>query len=525
LKRMKKILLTFFVFFLGLTNAQVLPTRFRLGEEALRKISATTPMSNSILDIVVKGDSVWLGTSKGLSLSTDNGRTWKNFYDDGTFEKDESVTALAIGNGMVWAATGKSQEIDGQNMPVGTGLKFTTDGGDTWFTVPQPIDPPGDSIVYYGNNRLRALPITTEINNIVYDIAISKHKVFIATFAGGLRATADSGQTWQRVVLPPDYLNSIKPEDTLSFSLQPVSGAFGPENNLNHRVFSVVSNGDSLLYVGTAGGINKSTDEGLSWVKFNHLNQKNSISGNFVVALALNGENGSVWAATWKATGQTEFNAVSASFDGGENWRIFLRDEQAHNFGFKYYTSGSDVFAATDDGMYRSSDNGMDWLLPGTIKDDSTGLELRTQVFYSAAAKLNNDGTADIWLGSDNGLARLKEKNGMWQGEWKVFIAVNEREKSVTYAYPNPFAPGLENATIVYKIPTREAKVTIRIFDFGMHLVKTLLQNALRTGGKSEVVYWDGSDEYGNIVPNGVYFYRVDFGTDSRQYGKIMVLR
>ncbi len=520
---MKKIFVLFFVFSFAL-KAQIVPNKFELFSKGLKKISDTAPKSNSILDIAIASDTVWLGTSKGLSFTADNGNTWKNFYNEGDFKKDESVTAMCIGRGMIWVATGKSEEIDGQSMPVGTGLKFSTDGGNTWIAVQQPIDPPGDSIIYYGNNRLRALPITTEINNIVYDIAISKHYVFIATFAGGLRATADSGLTWQRVVLPPDYLDSIKPTDTLSFSLQPVSGAFGPENNLNHRVFSVVSDGDSLLYVGTANGINKSTDEGKSWIKFNHQNQTKAISGNFVVALALDKTNGNVWAATWQAEDQTEYNGVSFSKDGGSNWRVFLRDVQVHNFGFKYYQNKSDVFAATDEGMYRSADVGNTWILPGIIRDDSSGVELRTDVFYSAASKPNNDGTYTVWLGSDNGLARLTETSEMWQGSWKVFIAANEGGKDEYFAYPNPFAPGLESVRIVYKLTQPQQKVTIRIFDFGMHLVKTLLQNAVRTGGKSEMVFWDGLDEDGKIVPNGVYFFRVDVGS-SRYFGKIMVLR
>ncbi len=109
------------------------------------------------------------------------------------------------------------------------------------------------------------------------------------------------GATWERVVLPPDNLDSIAPTDTLNFTLQPVAGAFGDESWLNHRVFSVLGVGDSTLYVGTAGGINKSTDNGISWQKFSHTNQTNPISGNFVVGLGYNEVDNSIWAATWKA--------------------------------------------------------------------------------------------------------------------------------------------------------------------------------------------------------------------------------
>jgi flagellar hook assembly protein FlgD len=38
------------------------------------------------------------------------------------------------------------------------------------------------------------------------------------------------------------------------------------------------------------------------------------------------------------------------------------------------------------------------------------------------------------------------------------------------------------------------------------------------------MVSWDGTDEAGSVVPNGVYFFRIDLGS-SAHYGKIIVLR
>ncbi|MCB0750039.1 MAG: hypothetical protein KDC52_01050, partial [Ignavibacteriae bacterium] len=67
--------------------------------------------------------------------------------------------------------------------------------------------------------------------------------------------------------------------------------------------------------------------------------------------------------------------------------------------------------------------------------------------------------------------------------------------------------------------------ITIRIFDFGMNLVKTIIQNANRVGGRENTENWNGRDENNNIVPNGVYFFRIDYGNDDQSYGKIMVLK
>lgn len=513
------------VFAPAILFAQLSPSNYELNVQKLNKISAATPKSNSILDNLVVGDTVWLGTSRGLSRSTDGGVTWKNYYETEEFGT-YSVTALAYGRGQIWCALGNSVEINGSNLPNGGGLRYSSDNGETWNVIAQPVDGENDTTVVYGINTIRALPVTTTINNITYDIAVSENAVWIASFAAGLRKTTDNGATWQRVVLPPDYLDEIDPNDTLSFSLQPVSGAFGNENNLNHRLFSVITAGPNTLYAGSAGGINKSTDGGVSWIKFNHTNQSNPISGNFVTALGYDPSDNSVWASTWKAEDLDEYYGVSRTTNGGVTWDVFLANEKPHNFGFVNYGVINDVLVATDRGIFRTADIGASWFLPPRIIDSETSLSLDSDVFYSVSSKDNLNGTADIWLGSDNGLVLLTENGTRWEGVWKIFKAADKIGSGIeSFAYPNPFAPDLENVNIKYNLNTKSANVTIRIFDFGMNLVKTLLQNAYRAGEFDQIESWDGRDETGVVVPNGVYFYRIDVTGNDAIYGKIMVLK
>jgi hypothetical protein len=325
------------------------------------------------------------------------------------------------------------------------------------------------------------------------------------------------GQSWKRVVLPPDDLDSIKTEDTLDFCLSPVGGKYCSQGNLNHRVFSVISTDNSTLYVGTANGINKSTDNGVSWVKFNHQNQEKPISGNFITALAFNSNTNTVWASTWKAEDPFEFYGVSSSIDGGESWNVFLQDERPHNFGFK----DDQVIAATDNGAFRTSNKGSTWILPNNITDSETGVTLRATEFYSASSDGNN-----VWIGSDDGLARITE-TGFWQGEWKVYFASQPlKSDRETYCYPNPFSPRQEQLKIKYSTGGNEASVTIRVYDFGLNYVRTVIQNAPRNRtveGAPE--FWDGRDDNGNLLPNGVYFYRVDINDEEPIFGKIIYMQ
>jgi len=524
---MKKILLMILAipFMMNLT-AQQIKKNYRLDKINASNSSTTDPFpsSNSTERILIQDNIIWLATDKGLTKSTDNGTTWINYYNSSEFG-NESISAIGYSNGVIWAGLWH----DSSSVPIGTGLRYSTDQGLSWTKILQPVDNPGDSSIVYGINKIRALPVTVADENFTYGIALTKNTVWIVTFSGGLRKSTDLGKTWQRIVLPPDYLDSIKPTDTLKFSLQPVAGSFGPEGYLNHRAFSVLAVNDSTLYVGTAGGINKSTNGGVSWNKFTHTNEANPISGNFILGLDKNDYDNSIWAATWKAEGATEFYGVSTSKDNGQSWKNYLSGEQVKDFAFKYYGhsgnyTGADVFAASADGILRSSNDGSTWISAPEIRDNNSGTYLTTKDFLSVAVNGKSDGSADIWLGSANGLASLNEFSGFWNGTWKIYFTSEKLQStSETYAFPNPFNPGYQVVRIKYAT-TQSTNVTIRIFDFGMNLLRTVVENYNRPASNSNMEVWDGRDQHGKVVPNGVYFYRIDLGTGSPLFGKIMVI-
>lgn len=506
---------------------QIKPETFLIGKnDKLEKtVLSSTPSSNSITDIIVEGDTLWLGMGTGVSLSTDRGETWTNFAGTPAFGS-ESISAIGYYNGTFWAATAHDENTSQGPVQTGSGLKFTTDAGKTWVTIPQPVDKESDSSVAYGINRLGALPVTVPEQNVIFDMTFTPGTIWIASFAAGVRRSTDMGKTWQRVILPPDNMDSIKPTDTLNFYYSPVAGKLSSVNNLNLEGFSILAINDSTVYAGTAGGLNITTDADStypSWRKFTHTNENNPISGNWVTALGYNNKDNTIWAGTWKAEGESEFYAVSFSNDGGNNWQTTLDQQKVYNFGI----NGNQIIAPSDAGAFRTSDKGKDWILPNSIVDPNTKISILTQSFYSAAFQGNR-----VWVGSGDGLARIDETGGMWQGNWKVFFASQplSSSSSNTYAYPNPFNPRTDILKIKYSTNGSE-QVTIRILDFSMHVVKTVIENAVR-GNPIHVIdapsgtidYWDGTDQAGNIVPNGVYFYRVDAGSQKPVYGKILVL-
>ncbi len=551
---MKKSFILLLVLFTA-AYAQNKNFRFHLqGEQkTFNKINDENPSSNAINDILIVGDTIWLATSNGLSKSMDNGLSWTNYYNTNDFGT-ESVSALAYDTitHSIWASLAHSKDVSGSALPEGSGLRFSTNNGATWYTVPQPIDSLKDSLEtygYQGKNMLHALPVTVRVQNITYDIAITRNVIWIASFAGGLRKNridsliATHGQApWKRVVLPPDSKYSLNPADTnlsYTFCLSPVSGTYCSQDNYNYRVFSVASAENGVLYVGTADGINKTSDalksplsnDSTAWVKFNH--QKNpdyAITGNFVVGLQFNEYDKTLWAVTWKATDNTEMNGVSFTRDGGATWQTTLRDHKAYNCA----VNKNIIVFPTEDGAFRTTNLGDSWLVAGKITDSKTKVTLQSSVFYAAAFSTNGN---QLWLGSSEGLAVQSGYAQAWTNDWKLYIASQKLSSgSDSHAFPNPFSPKTDICKIKYSTGGSSEQVTIRIFSFSMKYIRTVIQNAQRgnpigvinttaTDGVNGVVdFWDGKDDSGNVVPNGVYFYRIDIGSKDPVFGKIMVL-
>ncbi len=97
---------------------------------------------------------------------------------------------------------------------------------------------------------------------------------------------------------------------------------------------------------------------------------------------------------------------------------------------------------------------------------------------------------------------------------------------SAVAAYPNPFRPGPEATRILYTLD-RDAAVTFRVYSVAGRLVRKFSVSG-RTGFNSQI--WDGADETGDPVANGVYLVQIaakglDGGGTARHLERLVVLR
>jgi flagellar hook assembly protein FlgD len=58
-----------------------------------------------------------------------------------------------------------------------------------------------------------------------------------------------------------------------------------------------------------------------------------------------------------------------------------------------------------------------------------------------------------------------------------------------------------------------------------MNPVRTVIQNTTRNSPDELFTIWDGRNDNGITVANGVYFYRIEVDDDKDVWGKILVLQ
>lgn len=457
-------------------------------------------LSNAIIDM--KSDSgqsspflngLFLATGKGLArfqVSIEQqvsggfvfiDSLWSSYtYADGLGKG--GVSGLDAGYGMVWAATSFDSSTSLGQFPAGSGIAWTVNPDSGWNWMPQPVDT--------GVGGGVANPIYTTIGNLTYDIALTDSAAYIASFYGGLRKYLFADSTWYNT-----------PPDTYDFDYE----------RLNHRAFAVITP-PGYIFAGTGAGIDRSSD-GVNWEQYTHDNS--GISGNFVTALGHQhtANKDVIWAATWPTTSASEYHSVSKSENWGATWTVChgLDGELTHNFAF----DDSIVYAAADNGLWKSIDYGDTWYLMPMIEGVNNMSILEPEVY---SARYYNQ---QFFVGTLDGLASTPDYGNTW---W-VYRAVQSTAgpgQPVTYAYPNPFSPTRVAAVRLQYNLNNPAEVTIKIYDFALELVRTLPPVYRSSGDWYET--WDGLNYHGEIAANGVYFYKLDKGNQGTCWGKIIVL-
>ena len=530
----------------------LMPSSSSVSEDALP--------SNQILDIEILNNDIYLSSGEGLgkSVSLESGYSFNPIVSDEMVQGGNP--ALAI-NGDIIAVSGSIAVLElGAMMPFGTGISYSLDAGQTWSYMPQPIDQEDEDIwscsshdaVLYGNkedcelncqtcpnsqgesgsascgnlydyiswggqDNITHLSVTTQINNLAYDIEIHNGFIYTANWAGGLRRFNYNlnSPIWEAVPLPTDNQSELNCGNinTASYQLNPVGDC--NSDNFNHRPFSVRVI-DDVIWVGTAGGINKGTfnNDCIDWEHFKYYDK--GFYDDWIIGFEnqeLDNGSNRIWALTWDKDSEGENGPPSFSNDGGLNWsyasQIAYLGATAYNISF----SGNRIYLSTDQGLFVSEDSEF-WEKFNYFIDYQTGEQILSETVYDAKIIDGN-----LWVATNDGIAISSDSQNL--DDWLVYRFWNNDNQFS--AYPNPFFINDFNVVdgqghMRFVSNSDNSNAVIDIFDFSMDKVITL-SSPLTTSSQIEFI-WNGQTEYGNNAQNGVYFCRL---SDNGEYSWVKV--
>ena len=391
-------------------------------------------LGNGIGELGTDGQYLWAGTDAGvsrLSLFALESGDWTTFTAADGLGAD-NITTMAVGNGEVWVAAAHDSSV--MQSEVGDGISVTRDGGQTWETF----------------RPERAFGLA----NTVWGLAVTPHAVWAAAwnafglFDSGLIRSKDGGQTWESF--------TPNPRDNGEFT------------------FTVVAD-EPRVWVGTAGGIARSVDDGVTWTV---ADTADGLTGNWVFALDVQQVNGDsiLWAGSWPSVAGKRYGVVR-SFDDGATWTAIdnFMDIQVIDFAFV----DSTVWVASFDGLWTSPDAGTTW----QRFDEQDGLAEGETVSVHALGDT-------VWVGSSsNGLSTTTNAGAAWSVTRASFPTVAlgapaQTDTIQTYAFPNPFSPVNHGVVRIRFSLSTSADVTVDIYDVANQRVKTLLANQPRTAGE-----------------------------------------
>jgi photosystem II stability/assembly factor-like uncharacterized protein len=401
--------------------------------------------TQEVTSVVRKPGYLFVGTfGSGVYRSTDNGLTWLAPSNGGNFAitaivvKDSFLFAGSIeegvyrssDNGQTWVeklpAFGMGPMCLSGSTIFASLSNYTyrsTDNGETWSNVSalegasifsyycqdSLIIAGGRNKIYkstdYGNSFLSIdLGFPFGIVNI-YSIAAIGSSLFMATSYDGVYKSEDGGLTWSAantgmgpkdaralavsesstLIAGTHYVGVYRSTDLGSSWNKSMAGFLAGSN-----ILSMLVDGSSV-FAGTRDGVYRTVDNGNNWVKLAETNDTTSYSD--VWAMCKSEE-------TVYASMQLYFDvALYKSTDNGTNWIRCKGAGLPPNLSFMkgLVSSGGNIVAGTDEGIYYSVNGGDNWLQTNILNINVPSLAASGAFVYAAL-------TSGIYRSTDNGV-------------------------------------------------------------------------------------------------------------------------
>ena len=471
--------------------------------------------SNAVLAIAFnQQDHIFAGTYNGVFLSIDNGATWAPM-NDGLLLPNGYLVAifslLVTESGTVFAGSDRYS------------LFRSDDNGESWSQ--------GDAGLS---------------NSHVSDVVISDDGTVFAATHRGVSFSDDLGENWQATeeMLTQSFVKDLELDGQnrlLAASSQGIARLdlnTGVWTQLLEGEFNAVHvTGDGAILAGSgscAASIYRSVDDGSEWTLVSEGIDLVLACGQ--VRTIVSAPDGALWVGT--------NGGIFRSDNNGDLWvgrNNGIEHTSIHDIAFN---DAGDIFIAQHGGVYRSNDNGETWMAAGA---NARVDNIRSLIFdsfgrlYAASYEKTvfvSEDDGQTWSFFQSGLTSNKvlalafdshgvlyagtEGSGVYRTAQSVTSVGPAGPQPATFQlfqnYPNPFNP---ETRIRFQLAA-PAKVEITIYNVLGRRIRTLVNQSLSHGLHS--LTWDGRNESGQPVANGVYYYRMTTGTLT-QTKKMMLLR
>jgi len=226
-------------------------------------------------------------------------------------------------------------------------------------------------------------------------------------------------------------------------------------------------------------------------------------------------------------------NLSAASDNIGPEIELYLNDT---NFVYGGLTSESPTLLAflSDSNGINTTGNSIGHDLTATV-DGNTSNAIVLNDYYESDLDTYQQGSVAYKIEDlDEGVHTLEIKawdvhNNSNSSQTEFIVALSEKMAlDHVLNYPNPFTTHTE-FMLEHNQICNQIEVQVQIFTVSGRLVKTLNRSLHADGFRVSGINWNGTDDYGDKLARGTYFYRVKVNTDNgasaEKYERLVILK